>query len=70
MTSIQVDILDPKAKELLKELEDLKLIAIKKSSKSGFIDVVNRLRKKAKKVHFSNQIIKEVELVRAKRYGS
>ena len=67
MTSIQVDILDPKAKKLLKELEDLKLIAIKKPS--GFIDTVSRLRKKAKKVPSSDQIIKEVELVRSKRYG-
>ena len=69
MTSIQVDILNPKAEKLLKNLADLKLIAIKRSSKSGFNDVVTRLRKKAKKVPSSIQISKEVESVRSKRYA-
>ncbi|MEO8569354.1 MAG: hypothetical protein ABI419_09460 [Ginsengibacter sp.] len=71
METMQIDILNPKAGKLLKNLEDLKLISIRKSSDDGFLKLVNKFRAKAK----SNpptlaEITKEVELVRAKRYAS
>ena len=49
MNSIEVDILNPKAAKLLKNLADLKLIAIKSSSQDGFLKAVKKLRNKAKR---------------------
>lgn len=70
MITYQVDILNPKAVKLLKDLADLKLISISDSSKDPFLDVVNRLRKKAaSKPPTLEEITKEVEAVRAKRYA-
>lgn len=70
MTSYQVDILDPKADKLLKDLEDLKLISLSKVSKDSFMSVVYRLRQKAaSKPPALEEITKEVESVRAKRYA-
>jgi hypothetical protein len=70
MDTMQIDILNPKASKLLKNLEDLKLISIRKSSDDDFLKLVNKFRAKAK----SNpptlaEITKEVELVRANRYA-
>jgi hypothetical protein len=70
MTSIQVDILNPKAEKILKELADLNLIVIKNSKNDNFLKVVNKIRKKAKANPISlEEIAKEVELVREKRYA-
>ena len=71
MTSYQVDILNPKADKLLQDLADLKLISISQASKDPFLVVVNRLRKKAAgKLPTLQEITKEVEAVRLKRYAS
>ena len=48
MNTLQVDILNPKAAKLLKDLADLNLIAIRDTSKSGFATVLKKLRTKAK----------------------
>lgn len=70
MNTLQVDILNPKAKDLLQNLADLKLIAIREISDDGFMDVVNRIRDKAKDSPPSlEEITKEVESVRSKRYA-
>ena len=70
MTSIQVDILNPKAEKILKELADLNLIAIKRAQTDNFLNVVNKIRRKAKRNPISLQeVTKEVELVRQKRYA-
>lgn len=70
MNTIQVDILDPKAGKLLQNLADMNLISIKDLPEDNFLKVVTRLRKKAKKNPPSfDEITKEVELVRAKRYA-
>jgi hypothetical protein len=69
----QVDILNPKADRLLKDLADLKLIAISKTSTADpFLAAVKRLRKKAAIIGTPTleEITKEVEIVRAKRYAS
>ena len=68
--TLQVDILNPKAAKLLQNIADLNLISIKGSKEDGFLKIINKLRTKAS----SNppaleEITKEVELVRAKRYA-
>ena len=67
----QVDILNPKADKLLQDLADLKLISLSKASGDPFMTVVKRLRNKAAvlKPPTLEEITKEVESVRAKRYG-
>lgn len=67
----QIDILNPKAGKLLKDLAEMKLISITKMSSSDpFLTVVNRIRKKASlKPPTLEEITKEVEAVRAKRYA-
>ena len=71
MPSIQIDILNPKAGKLLKKLADLKLIAIRKTnSNDDFLKIVRRIRNKAKSDATSfEQITKEVESVRSRRYA-
>jgi hypothetical protein len=69
MNTIRVDILNPKAAKLLKDLADLNLIAIQDNSKNGFASVLKKLRSKAKSVPSLSEITKEVELVRTKRYA-
>ncbi len=69
MNSMRIDILNPKAAKLLKDLADLNLIAIQDTSKNGFASVLKKLRSKAKSAPTLDQITKEVELVRSKRYA-
>jgi hypothetical protein len=66
---MRIDILNSKAAKLLRDLADLNLIAIQDSSKSGFASVLKKLRSKAKSVPTLEEITKEVELVRSKRYA-
>ena len=70
MTTLQIDLLDPKAGKLLKNLADMNLISIRNTSDDGFLKLVNKIRAKAKKSQPSlYEITKEVELVRAARYA-
>ena len=69
MNSLRIDILNPKAAKLLKDLADLNLTAIHDSSKTGFSEVLKKLRSKAKSVPTFEEITSEVELVRSKRYA-
>jgi hypothetical protein len=71
MASVQIDILNPKASKLLKNLADLNLIAIRKVNKDdGFLKTIRKIRAKAKTNTPSlEEITKEVESVRAKRYA-
>lgn len=68
----QVDILNPKADKLLKDLADLNLITLTKTSNDSFLKEVKRLRKKAAAITppTLEEITKEVESVRAKRYAN
>lgn len=68
MSTLRIDILNPKAVKLLKNLADLNLIAIQDNSKSGFEKILKKLRSKAKSAPSLDEITKEVELVRSKRY--
>ena len=68
MNTIQVNILNPKADIILKDMEKQNLIAIQKPSKSTLQSVLNNLRSNAKTAPSLKEITKEVELVRTKRY--
>lgn len=69
MNTMRIDILNPKAARLLKDLADLNLIAIHDTSKNGFATVLKKLRSNAKSAPTFDEITKEVELVRSKRYA-
>lgn len=69
MNTMQIDLLNPKAGKLLQDLVDLKLIAIRKSDNDGFMDIVNKIRDKAKgNAPSLNEITKEVEIFRTLRH--
>lgn len=70
MPSLQVYILNPKARKILKDLAYLKLISIKEIKKDdGFLKAIKKLRSKGKSYPISlEEITKEVEAVRMKRY--
>jgi arginine repressor len=63
MNTLRVEILDPRATKLLRDLEELNLISIEKSKKSRFVS----LRNNDKSAPSLSEITKEVESVRAKR---
>ena len=68
--TLQVDILNPKATKLLQDLADLNLISIKENTDDGFLKTIKKLRTKAKtNPPTLEEITKEVESVRAKRYA-
>lgn len=69
MNTITVDIINPKATKLLKDLAALDLISIRTKSNNGFSSVLNKLRANAKPTPSLEEITKEVELVRTKRYA-
>jgi PHD/YefM family antitoxin component YafN of YafNO toxin-antitoxin module len=68
MASLNIEILNPKAKKLLQDLADLRLISISEKSSDSFLDTVNKLRSKKAKISL-DEITKEVEAVRTKRHG-
>lgn len=68
MNTMRVDILNPKAVRLLKDLADLNLIAIQDTSNNGFSSTLKKLRSKAKSAPTLEEITNEVELVRSRRY--
>lgn len=71
MASLQVEILNPKAGKLLKDLADLNLISIRElKNNDSFLKIVKKIQAKAKKNPPSlDDITREVEIVRAKRYA-
>ena len=68
MNTIQVNILNPKADIILKDMEKQNLISIKRNSDKNLRSVLNNLRSNAKTAPSLKEITKEVELVRTKRY--
>lgn len=69
METIRIDILNPKAKALLNDLENLDLIRIREEkSDTDFSDLLKKLRSKASKAPRLEEIAAEVESVRKSRY--
>lgn len=70
MVTYQVDILNPKAERLLKDLADMDLITLKQTNQDGFMQVVERLRSKAAdNPPTLEEITEEVETARKERYA-
>jgi hypothetical protein len=69
MDTMRIDILNPKAARLIKDLADLQLIAIHNPSKNSFTNVIKKLRAKAKSAPSLEEITKEVEMVRTKLHA-
>ena len=68
METIKIDILNPKAKSLLQDLADLKLIRIQKDKvRSEFQELLDKLRMKSAEAPSLDEITKEVEVVRKSR---
>ena len=69
MGTIRIEILNPKAKALLKDLANLDLIRIKKEpSQPDFSELLKRFRIKSDEAPDLDEITKEVESVRKTRY--
>jgi precorrin-2 methylase len=69
MESIRIEIINPKAKSLIKNLADMDLIRIKKEkSKSEFSDLLAKLRNRYEEIPSIEEITKEVESIRKARY--
>ncbi|MFO7828185.1 MAG: hypothetical protein R6V23_06155 [Bacteroidales bacterium] len=69
METFRIEILNPKAKSLLKDLADLDLIRIKKGKvKSEFQELLEKLRINADNAPSNDEITREVEFVRKARY--
>jgi len=69
METVRIDILNPKAKSLLKDLADLDLIRIKKDKvKSEFKDLLDKFRQHSDEAPSLDEITAEVESVRKIRY--
>ena len=70
MTTLQVEILNLKAAKLLEDLAELKLISIRNAKDDELLELVNKFRAKAKNNPPTlEEITKEVEIVRSKRYA-
>lgn len=69
MESVKIDIINPKAKSLLKNLADLNLIRIEKiNPKSEFKDLLEKFRADSDNAPTLDEIAAEVESVRKARY--
>ncbi|WP_304516828.1 hypothetical protein [Cecembia rubra] len=69
METIRIDILNPKAKALLKDLANLDLIRIRKEdSENAFSEILKKFRSKSDEAPSLEEITKEVEAVRKVRY--
>lgn len=69
METIRIEIINPKAKSILKGLADLNLIRIKKENKqSEFMDLLTDLRMNSDLAPSLEEITDEVESVRKDRY--
>jgi hypothetical protein len=70
METLRIDIVNPKAKKIIKELAELNLISIRdKDPIKSFQGLLTKLRSN-KEVISLDEITKEVERVRAKRHGN
>lgn len=69
METVRVDILNPKAKSILKDLADLDLIRIKKDRvKSEFKELLDKFRINSDNALSLDEITAEIESVRKDRY--
>jgi hypothetical protein len=67
METVKVDILRPKTRKLLKDLADLNLITIRETTRSGFSEVLDKIRSRSNTVPSPEEIAGEVEAVRSRQ---
>jgi hypothetical protein len=70
METLRIEIVNPKAKKLLKELANLNLIGKSFDSKAEFREILSKLRSNSDSAPTLDEITKEVEIVRAMRYAN
>jgi hypothetical protein len=69
METLRIEIVNPKAKNIIKNLADMDLIRIKKETISNeFAVLLERLRRNSDQAPSLEEISKEVESVRKARY--
>lgn len=69
MESLKIEIVNPKAKNIIKNLADMDLIRIKKEKvKNEFAELLAKLRRNSNQSPSLEEITKEVESVRKARY--
>lgn len=69
METFRIDIINPKAKRLIKDLADMNLIKIRKEKVNPeFTELLDKLRSQSESAPSLDEITKEVESVRASRY--
>ena len=69
METFNIEIINPKAKSILKSLANLNLIRMQKNKPANeFSELLKKLRNNAEPTLSIDEITKEVEAVREKRY--
>jgi hypothetical protein len=69
MEAIKIEILDPKALQLIKEMQDLKLIKVTDETVSKLKSYLKKMRKDCGSAPSLDEIAELVNEVRADRYG-
>ena len=71
METVKINILNPKAKNLLQTLADLKLIAFEKPTSLNFAEIVKKIKNNGSNINIDlDEITQEVENIRTNRYES
>jgi hypothetical protein len=69
MEALRIEILNPKALKLIKGMEELKLIKVSDEPVTDLKAFLKRMRRNAASAPSLDEITKQVEIVRAKRYA-
>jgi hypothetical protein len=69
MEALKIEILNPKALQLIKGMQDLKLIKVTDEPVSALKSYLKKMRENSSSVPSMEEITKIVEDVRSKRYG-
>ena len=69
MEELRIQILNPKALQLIKDMQDLKLIKVSKSTTSHIQEYLKKMRRDSAKAPNFEEITQIVEEVRANRYA-
>jgi len=69
MEALKIEILNPKALQLIKDMQDLKLIKVSDEPVSALKVYLKKMRRNSSSAPSVDEITKIVEAVRAKRYA-
>jgi len=69
MTTLQIDIIEPKAEKLLEDLAAMNLISIQSNKQERLKSLLSKLRVQSDDITME-EITEEVEIVRAERYAN